>query len=716
MKNKKGFTLVELIAVIAILAVIVLVALPNVLGVFNKSIEEVMKIEETQATDAGSLYVRDHCGRTAKSKDDRSKCRNDVTTQKIEGKVYFCLSEIRKNGYIDEIKYKGNTSCDGIVLYEYDDEEVTFSNGKTYLVCDNDLYITPELKEKDKNNEENNDIFNKYKTIIASCKDSSYEPAPEPDPTPNPEPTTPINSIYIVTLDNAGGTSTGNSQIYLKYGEGWYSDSEGINLIEVVNIPIKTGNEFNGYYTGENGTGTKVIDENGLIQIGQEKVFNANGTLYASWRASIYKLTLNNDGATTKGTEAIYEKYGIGWYSEQAGTNALTSIVVPVKPGYIFNGYSVNEYKLINENGVINNNTTVINSDSESSASYTPRTYSVILNNDGADIPGTEAIYLKYNTGWYEEKLAINIITSITNPQKIDYIFKGYYTGEDGSGTQVIDENGNINSSQTKIFSNEVNIGILHAHWIPVISEFFYTGDVQFYTVPFTGNYKLEVWGAQGGSVTYTGGSGGYSYGYKKLTSGTRLYVYVGGQGGNENSSTGTPGIGGYNGGGQGGKGLYTSLPHTGGGGGGGATHIATSTGLLNELSDNKDSILIVAGGGGGSGGGGGLCASNIVGNGGGLSGTNGAGSKAGTQSSGYKFGQGQNGRDGDNADCNCEGNGGGGGGYYGGESRSSTGAFTNASGSGGSGYIGGVSNGNMSTGVRQGNGYAVIKYIPDDN
>lgn len=32
MKNKKGFTLVELIAVIAILAVIVLVVLPNVIG------------------------------------------------------------------------------------------------------------------------------------------------------------------------------------------------------------------------------------------------------------------------------------------------------------------------------------------------------------------------------------------------------------------------------------------------------------------------------------------------------------------------------------------------------------------------------------------------------------------------------------------------------------------------------------------------------------
>ena len=35
MKEKKGFTLVELLAVIAILAILVVIALPNVLGMFN---------------------------------------------------------------------------------------------------------------------------------------------------------------------------------------------------------------------------------------------------------------------------------------------------------------------------------------------------------------------------------------------------------------------------------------------------------------------------------------------------------------------------------------------------------------------------------------------------------------------------------------------------------------------------------------------------------
>ena len=35
MSNKKGFTLVELLAVIAILAILVVIALPNVIGKFK---------------------------------------------------------------------------------------------------------------------------------------------------------------------------------------------------------------------------------------------------------------------------------------------------------------------------------------------------------------------------------------------------------------------------------------------------------------------------------------------------------------------------------------------------------------------------------------------------------------------------------------------------------------------------------------------------------
>lgn len=78
-----------------------------------------------------------------------------------------------------------------------------------------------------------------------------------------------------------------------------------------------------------------------------------------------------------------------------------------------------------------------------------------------------------------------------------------------------------------------------------------YTGSPQ--TVELEkGEYKLEVWGAQGGTSYFhkeiSGGKGGYSVGTIRLDRKTKLYVYVGGQGKGRDTS----GLveGGFNGGG----------------------------------------------------------------------------------------------------------------------------------------------------------------------
>lgn len=215
--------------------------------------------------------------------------------------------------------------------------------------------------------------------------------------------------------------------------------------------------------------------------------------------------------------------------------------------------------------------------------------------------------------------------------------------------------------------------------------DFAYKGSVETFTIPFNGIYKLEVWGASGGDHQYSsyyssGGKAGYSYGYKTLNANGNLYVCCGQAGQTSSRSTS------YNGGGGGGKhGTYGDYDRSDGGGGGGATHIATRTGILANLSSYKSDVLIVAGGGGG--------ATFYVNGaeGGGTSGGSSNGATGGTQTSGYKFGQGQNGQSGnDNVTGNaCSGTGGGGGGYYGGKSASDR--DPKPGGGGGSGYIGGV-------------------------
>ena len=192
------------------------------------------------------------------------------------------------------------------------------------------------------------------------------------------------------------------------------------------------------------------------------------------------------------------------------------------------------------------------------------------------------------------------------------------------------------------------------------------------YTVPSTGKYKLEVWGAQGGSDCCggIGGYGGFSSGTITLKKNSILYILVGRSGGS----------GGNNGAGA----AYSS-----GAAGGGATHIATSSGLLSTFSSKTDEILIVAGGGGGAGdyGSGGA--------GGGYKGNNGTAtngytstgnySKGGTQTSGYAFGKAGNAWGGQAP--------GGGSGYYGGYAGGTgdgSGMYgASIGGGGGSGYIG---------------------------
>lgn len=112
-----------------------------------------------------------------------------------------------------------------------------------------------------------------------------------------------------------------------------------------------------------------------------------------------------------------------------------------------------------------------------------------------------------------------------------------------------------------------------------------YTGESQEFVVPFKGIYKLECWGAQGGSYSsQKGGLGGYSTGTITLKKDTILYCNVGG--------TTTAIEGGFNGGGSGIK---------SGKGGGGATDIRLIGGNWDDNSGLL-SRIIVAGGGGGAG------------------------------------------------------------------------------------------------------------------
>ena len=132
-----------------------------------------------------------------------------------------------------------------------------------------------------------------------------------------------------------------------------------------------------------------------------------------------------------------------------------------------------------------------------------------------------------------------------------------------------------------------------------------YTGAPQTFKAPYTGKYKIELWGAQGGtgkvedyddsSSTPFGGLGAYTLGEISLISGTELYIYVGGKGGDA-ITVKTLANAGYNGGGIGAIG---GNDNDASGAGGGATDVRLVNGDWNNFDSLKSRIMVAAGGGG---------------------------------------------------------------------------------------------------------------------
>lgn len=213
------------------------------------------------------------------------------------------------------------------------------------------------------------------------------------------------------------------------------------------------------------------------------------------------------------------------------------------------------------------------------------------------------------------------------------------------------------------------------------------------------GQYKLEVWGAEGGESTgdawitrgnsaAKGGLGGYSTGILRLNKKDTVYVFVGGKGCPSNSQDSSSTKGGFPDGGgtkTGHHESFTTVPGTGGG----------STSI--RIGNNTDyARVIVAGGGGGASG---CCIHTYPGGfGGGLSGGNcfynGSiqSQGAGTQTcSTPGFVNGDPGLFGSGADGKymqkCDSGGGGGGGWYGGGSGGFGKTCHCSGGGGGSGW-----------------------------
>ena len=255
---------------------------------------------------------------------------------------------------------------------------------------------------------------------------------------------------YKVTLNNQGATTAGTTAYWYKYkkttavsGETiYYYTDEAMTASPMkgskITIPTKTGYTFGGYYTATNGGGTMYVDANGVCQNNIYSNVAGNTTLYAKWTANKYKVTLNNQGATTAGTTAYWYKYKttttvsgetIYYYTDEAMTASPmkgSKITIPTKTGYTFGGYYTatngGGTMYVNASGVCQNNIySNVAGNTTLYAKWTLNTYTISYNLAGGSV--ATANPTSYN-------VTSNTIT-LKNPTRTGCTFLGWTGSND---------------------------------------------------------------------------------------------------------------------------------------------------------------------------------------------------------------------------------------------------------------------------------------------
>ncbi len=197
---------------------------------------------------------------------------------------------------------------------------------------------------------------------------------------------------------------------------------------------------------------------------------NAKTVTYAQWANG--SSTINVTFAAKSYTVTLDQQSGSGGSANVSATYdaAMPSATMPTRSGYTFGGYYGSEggegtqYYAADGSSA---HTWDVADAKTLYAKWTAKNYTITLDNEGADSgkEGTESISVTFDAN-------TNLTSAITKPVRDGYKFGGYYTAADGSGTQIIDENGNVNASvasytsATKQWIYAGNIE-LHAYWKP---------------------------------------------------------------------------------------------------------------------------------------------------------------------------------------------------------------------------------------------------------
>lgn len=265
---------------------------------------------------------------------------------------------------------------------------------------------------------------------------------------------------YNVTFDPNGGyrvSDSNSNPVTISYD---YGHVEGISE------RARTGYTLTGYTVTDTDGGSNIggatTTFDSATKTGSVTVGAADIIVKMVWTPNIYKVTLDNQGATTAGTTEFYYKYNTfsmaflsteAFYSDSACTSVLmfSLISVPQKVGYTFGGYYTSTggsgTQYISSDGTINVNLVYVANNSTLYAKWTVNTYKVQFNVQGGTITGTLPTTVTYDTSF-----------TVNNPSYPGYSFSGWQiTGMDNSqhfwGASASSYTGNNNPSAVNVIA-----------------------------------------------------------------------------------------------------------------------------------------------------------------------------------------------------------------------------------------------------------------------
>ena len=523
--NKKGYTLIELLAVILIIGLILVLSTYGIIKSIKSSKGKAATLSEKSIKEAAETY--------ATEKNDDSSYWLDITDKENK---YFCITieELMNKGLLDKKAESAKFKKSDFVLVKKN--KVTNVNSKAEILT----------------NDNNNDDYKVCSGNIVNEKVTEY---PKLD-----SGTSYTDEIEVPFTDAKTNPSSTMSDKVCMYGDSTANIKE-IGVIEGNTCKLQGLKQNEKYYlrvcmkTSRGSYLCSNTESRSTLQVKKPtytlssntltiKYNNANikgeakyyfkSTIKGTSNINVKRCTLSNNIFTCDGNTTTIEKYT--WYQSSSnqinisytttGTAKVTARTVDKSNNYneSTKDFTINKYTITFNKGIAdkiggevsniskscyaisgqscsitspdiekkgytiigwntNKNATTsiwnINTSKSisSSATYYPilkaNIYTITLNNQGATSSGTKKVYYQYNTTktingttcYYYTNSSLTTCLSggynINKPSKTGYSFKGYYTSTNGSGTNYVNSSGTFINNAYKTIGDKT----LYANW-----------------------------------------------------------------------------------------------------------------------------------------------------------------------------------------------------------------------------------------------------------